>query len=177
MTDLSFIDSNDWLYSEIHNLKNSEIYTEIIEIGIHKIRIEISIDTRYKTAINFNYSGKNYIFILFDTIFKLKQFLSIFLKHYNDEQYGIFGNNTEISITTNIIIKIIKQGIRDIFTCLNNINKVYPRSMIDYSIYYLDKKFGDSYPIYITRLTCNYIYINQFIDHSIQYNLIEFNTL
>ena len=78
-------------------------------------------------------------------------------------------------ITLQQKINCIEQGCKDVISCLSLVCRVHPRSMLEYSVWYLEShSTPTSYGEFITLVSCHCIVHNDFMAPNVHWTLAEF---
>lgn len=169
------------------------------------IPITITIENTYKTSIDFTLYGNPYTFaitawqsrgirkylekfhdvtaprdistygIMIEKLDGSRDFLEDLtdLTKNPDGTYSV-GTNSK-PMTHYQKLNAIKQGAKDIMTCLNLIGEIHRRSILEYCVWYREMNHPDqNYSYFITLTTCHSVVHSDFMAPNIQWQLVEF---
>jgi hypothetical protein len=149
-----------------------------VKIGDVPVRVEIQIMSSYRTFIYFFYLRKPYTFDI--TKWKARGQAHMYSLFHSSIQRdaSIFGSiqDEEFIISPEQRLEIVKTAAIDILSCLDQIVKKHQHSVVDYAIWYKERKKSKStdYSRYITKITCDCIIQTSFIAENISFDLVEY---
>jgi hypothetical protein len=148
-----------------------------------KIDVKLTIWDNYLTSFDFTILGSPYTFVI--TKWSGRGFAKFGTLFFNaserdTQQFGTFGQSSDgtvhFSMDAEQKLNMIKQGVKDILTCIDKICCHYQQSVLDYAVWYNEKHPEmDSYEQYITRVTCRAIAQVEFLAPNVNWDVVRFN--
>ena len=139
------------------------------------LRVEIGI--KYQAVVDFTYLRKPYSF----TIDKwsgrgFSAFLLLFFEHAERDP-AIYGEIDEEGVYNGSYrnkVACVAHAIKDVMHCLDQIVTAQGRSVLDYATWFRENHSYDTYPHYITKVTCHCIVHSDFMAGNVRYELTLF---
>ena len=169
---------------DLYELQMAFSGTFSTKLGGVKIVVDFKIYQDNAADAHFIYLGSDYNFLM--TRWKQKAFSlfrSKFHQVYTDTaKYG----STEVDPDTGDVVSssstaeqnkfTVLRAIKDVFLYLDMLLHQQPRSILDYAVWYREKKPSDldSYAKYIQLVTCHCIVHNDFLAGDIRWEVLEF---
>eukprot|EP00834_Sanchytrium_tribonematis_P008573 NODE_1053_length_2425_cov_0.855976.p2 type:complete len:166 gc:universal NODE_1053_length_2425_cov_0.855976:2226-1729(-) len=145
------------------------------------ITVYLTMYNNYRVMMDFNWINTLYTFDVDHWSGRgLTAFVTLFLSH-TPRDINTFGsiNQLDGTLTVTGIQKqqIIVQACKDIFHSIDLIVEKHGRSLLDYAVWYHDKRIinPSNYPEYITKLACNCIVHGELLAPGILYDVVQFD--
>lgn len=137
--------------------------------------VSIIIDRQtYEVDINFVYANAQYTFrVTRWSRNGMRLFLALFHEYENRDPI-VFGTMDGVLTSSQKINCVLRASI-DVMACLNKITTRIQSSVLDYAVYYRERKGSyETYSKYITTVTCHNIVHAHFMGGNISWPNIEF---
>jgi len=176
---------------------------QIVLFG-HRTYVSVCIDVSFKTHIDFTLHGRPYTFVITDWENQgLKRFLELFYATLTPRDPALFGvmidteqgyeflnddmdmthilnspytdSSTAIALTMAKKLNAIEHACYDVIRCLSKVGDVYPQSLLEYCIWYLELPYGWNYAEMITRVMAKCVVGTQFMVPDLHWTVVEFS--
>ena len=126
------------------------------------------------TSIEFLYRKEEYRFTLFTTGKLLNKVLRKYFEEFKSDTFGTVDEyDDQLNVTMenkkSFAIKVAK----DFIKCLSNIIVSQGRHLIDYAVFFLEKKIDDSYSNFIQISVCNFIVHQHFLSGAAKFTVVD----
>ena len=167
-------------------MDTTELHSAIITVRVlgTNIRVHVKIFASWLTTLDFNFQGCPYTFIIDRWRSRnFGGFLRLFFAHgdRDEHQFGALiddgAGNTRAEMDITQKKATVMQAVRDVLTCLAQIAETYQRSIVDYALWYRERRVDEemTYKQFITRVTCNQIVHTDFMAPAgLAWELVEF---
>lgn len=142
----------------------------------NQLTVEMKVMTTFLTHLSFVFLRNPYTFTI--QKWRARGFATLFEKFHQYQrdvgEFGRFDVDGGMVVVLDQKKNVIRQAVKDVFQCLNQILLTHQRAVLDYAVWYRERNHGDSYSAFITHLTCHCIVHTDFLVPSVQWTLVEF---
>lgn len=151
-----------------------------------RVRVEVQIMSTYRTMVHFWYYGKPFTFDI--TKWQTRGQAQLYAAFHSISRDPVeFGSirGDDFAINFEQKLNIVQAAVEDVFICLNQILLKHELSVIDYAIWYRERRRPGAghlddeitYGTYITKITCDCILQTSFMAGNVNYEVVEFNVI
>jgi hypothetical protein len=148
------------------------------------VPVSLKVYSTYLCIVDFSLYGQPYTFTIDKwRSSRLRKFLEMFHAHASRviDQFGCILSDSEGNLSNNMDVRqkvnAAVQGCKDVMGCLDKIAKHYKRSVLDYAVWYRERRprrDDEGYSQFITLLICHLIVHADFLAPNVQWELVEF---
>jgi hypothetical protein len=147
------------------------------------VKVDVTIAQTWRTGIDFNLMGTTYDFTV--DKWRAQQFTPFLLlfhahKPRDKDLYGSISQNEEGVVAPLVSreqkIRTVMHASKDVMLCLHQIATRYQRSVLDYAVWYREKRREEgTYAELVTRITCHCIVHMDFLAPNVSWDVVQFS--
>eukprot|EP00835_Amoeboradix_gromovi_P003764 NODE_261_length_12589_cov_0.423139.p6 type:complete len:175 gc:universal NODE_261_length_12589_cov_0.423139:7187-7711(+) len=146
------------------------------------ITVHVNLFNNYRVVMDFNWLNTLYNFDVNSWSGRGLTTLVTFFLNHSPRDPNVFGSispvDGTISVTGQQKKDIILQACKDIFHVIDQVVEKHGRSLLDYAVWYRDKRANynpSDYAQYITREACNCIVHGELLAPNVLYDLVQYD--